>query len=68
MEKVKVGQTWRDNDRRCRDRKIFVENIVGDVAFCRSGSRTGRRTTIKLSRFRQNATGYILVTDENKKL
>lgn len=62
--KVKVGQWWRDNDPRHSDaRGVKVLKIVGDKALVQNQGGTGRKTKIKLARFKPTTTGYKLVRD-----
>lgn len=65
---VKVGQTWTDNDPRhtkegIPPRTIKVLEIVDGKALCQHPSGLGRKTKIRLDRFRPTATGYKLVGD-----
>lgn len=55
---VKVGQVWEDNDSRS-NRTVTVLRIVGDYAHVIAS--TGRRSTIRLDRFKRTSTGYFLV-------
>lgn len=71
---VRPGQVWADNDKRGYGRKVRVVEIIeawGDryavveqVTGRRSyDAKPGKRTKIRLDRFRPNSTGYRLVTD-----
>ena len=62
---VRVGQIWRDNDKRSRGRRLQVLLVDEEAALCAVvlPSGLGRRTTIKLSRFRPNSTGYVLESE-----
>lgn len=58
---VKVGQIWKDNDKRVGVRTLRVIDIVEGRAIVLS---RGRTTRIKLDRFNPNRqTGYTLVVD-----
>lgn len=63
--KVRAGQWWRDNDPRHAGsaREIKVLEVVGDKALVQNQGGTGRKTKIKLSRFKPTNTGYKLVKD-----
>lgn len=68
---VKVGQLWRDNDKRMRGRTLTVEAIVyrrefAHKALCRVGAGPMLRTLIRLDRF--NTRAFTLLRDENGKL
>ena len=58
---VKVGQVWKDNDKRSLGRELTVVEIAGDYAKCKA--TTGKVTRVRLSRFRPTSTGYALVSD-----
>lgn len=64
---VKVGQIWKDRDRRERDRFIRIAGIGQEKALCercdKNGNMIGNRrpTEILLRRFRPTSTGYDLV-------
>jgi hypothetical protein len=70
---VKVGQIWADNDKRSRGRKVKVLEVHTEMAdgtpfknpyaIVQPPFGNGRKTTIRLDRFRPNATGYTLVSD-----
>ena len=63
---VKVGQIWQDNDPRVQMMKPVrtVEVLIVDDthAVCQNRD-TGRITRIKVSRFKANSTGYLLIKD-----
>ena len=69
---VHVGQIWQDNDKRSVGRKVRIVE-VGDthadaeLVTARDGghreAKPGRRSRIRLDRFRPTATGYRLVRD-----
>lgn len=70
MEKieVKVGQTWEDNDPRSKaqgilPRRIKVLEISDGKALCQHPSGLGRKTKIRLDRFRPTASGYKFVSE-----
>ena len=58
---VKVGQVWRDNDKRA-NRTCEVREIDGNYAtvYCRESKKF---TDVRLDRFRPTATGYRLIED-----
>lgn len=64
---VRVGQVWVDNDKRHKVlRRVRVELIDKGRAKCWSyyaNEVMGRYVWIRLDRFRPNATGYRLETD-----
>jgi hypothetical protein len=66
---VKVGQVWEDWDSRFRDsqqrRLISIERIDGAYAYC-SGLSTGKKTRVRVDRFRPTASGYRLVSEAEK--
>jgi len=68
MEKieVKIGQVWEDWDLRSRGamyrRQIKVLEIVDGKAVVMSPGGYGRKTRIKLERFRPTSTGYRLIS------
>lgn len=65
------GQTWADNDRRCKGRTLRVDEASGDYVRCsvltvaggRSAETNGKypKTTIVLARFTPSSPGYSLV-------
>ena len=63
---VRVGQIWKDWDKRFRDGdpRCFeiVEIVGGKFAMCKN-TETGRITRIAIIRLRPNATGYKLVSE-----
>jgi hypothetical protein len=62
--KVKVGQVWKDNDpRRNYRRDLKVLSIDGDRAVVQHPNGIGRKTKIRLDRFRPTTTGYKLVSE-----
>ncbi len=61
---VKVGQVWADNDPRQKNgRQIKVLSIEGDRATVQHPSGLGRKTKVRLNRFRPTNSGYRLVKD-----
>ena len=64
-QEVKVGQIWKDNDRREKHRLVRVESIDGRfaVCVCTTGNQPNRRYRIQLSRFRPISTGYVFWGD-----
>lgn len=71
---VKVGQVWRDNDKRATDRTFRIRKLLpGGSTPDRPGFAVvvmltpkqvrGREREIRLDRFRPNSTGYRLVQD-----
>lgn len=69
---VRVGQIWRDNDKRGYGRHVKVIEVDATHAtvslwMTRSASsntaKPGRLTRIRLDRFRPTSTGYVLVRD-----
>jgi hypothetical protein len=68
---VRLGQIWADNDPRGYGRKVRVVEIGDTHATVElhqprhpvSSAKPGRRTRIRLDRFRPTSTGYRLVTD-----
>lgn len=72
---VEVGQTWADNDPRGIRRKVTIQAIeeITDpfshrkvaYAHCiqwRADGKPGRKTRIRLDRFRATSNGYTLVS------
>lgn len=62
-----VGQIWQDNDKRGYGRRLRIVELDGTHAVCelvvpRAGdllaAKPGRRTRIRLDRFRPTSTGY----------
>lgn len=71
---VRPGQVWADNDPRLRAEKavrhVTVQEVVTELQGTRLAipyaivrSESGRRSTIRLSRFRPTSSGYRLVSD-----
>lgn len=68
---VRPGQIWADNDPRSAGRHLLVVDVGPthaevELAVPRppvSSAKPGRRTRIRLDRFRPTSTGYRLVTD-----
>src|SRR5688572_8484729 len=58
---VRVGQLWADRDKRSLGRLLRVVAIEEDKAVVQSPSGRGRKTRIRLDRFRPNSTGYLLM-------
>lgn len=57
---VKIGQVWRDNDKRM-DRRFLTVTDVGEThATVYDGVKV---TKIRLDRFKPTSTGYVLETD-----
>jgi len=60
---VSVGQTWLDNDKRFRERRIRITAIEGAFAYgwvIDANDKALRETRIALKRFKPNSTGYRL--------
>lgn len=70
IHQVEVGQVWADNDWRADGRKIEVVELTPTHAICvvvanaAGANSVGKRTKIRLDRFRPTSTGYRLVGDE----
>lgn len=63
---VRVGQIWRDNDKRSRHRRLQVCAIGADgYVICRAvlSGGLGRASTIRIDRFRPHSTGYVLESE-----
>lgn len=60
MTEVKVGQIWKDNDKRVGDRRIRIVNIEDDKAIV-INVETRKTSKITLKRFKPNSTGYTLL-------
>ncbi|MDX3230571.1 hypothetical protein [Streptomyces sp. ME19-01-6] len=66
-----VGQIWQDNDPRSNSRKVRIVEIDGTHAVVElhqprlpvSSAKPGRRTRIRLDRFRPTSTGYRYVDE-----
>ena len=61
---VKPGQIWADNDKRSHGRTIKVLEVDETHALVQSPTGLGRKTKIRLSRFRPDSTGYRLLKAE----
>lgn len=64
MSAVKKGQVWLDLDGRPPNRALRVQMVGTTHATCAvlvNGSPTGRRTRIRLDRFKPGARGYELL-------
>lgn len=55
---VKPGQIWADNDPRT-PRTLTITEV--DSGFAYAVSSSGRKSRIRLTRFRPNSTGYRLI-------
>lgn len=69
---VRPGQIWQDNDKRGYGRQVRVVETDSTHALVElhqprqlhlPGAKPGRRTRIRLDRFRPISTGYVLVQD-----
>lgn len=60
---VKIGQVWRDLDKRMRGRTLLVVSINETHAICSTAGGGTRRTKIRLDRFKKGSTGFELVHD-----
>lgn len=75
---VKIGQIWVDNDKRAAGRRLKILTVdeaspgkqlsngyatAEVISDRRAALRTNRHTSILLSRFKPNSTGYRLVKD-----
>lgn len=67
-----IGQIWQDNDPRSYGRKVRIVEIADTHAVVElhqprgaghHGAKPGRRTRIRLDRFRPTGTGYRYVGD-----
>lgn len=56
---VKIGQVWRDCDPRSDGRRVTVVEVGPTHA---TVTCAGRKTRIRLDRFKPGSTGYQLVT------
>lgn len=78
---VRPGQIWQDNDPRAEGRRVRVVELTGTHAIVELHSpradysprgagyppaKPGRRTRIRLDRFRPTNSGYTLVEDVNQ--
>lgn len=65
-----IGQIWQDNDKRSYGRRVRIVEIDDTHATCeepprpnaRGHAKPGRRTRIRLDRFRPTSTGYRYVS------
>lgn len=57
---VKVGQVWRDLDKRMQ-RTVTVERVANGFAYVLSSS--GSRSRISLMRMHKHATGFSLIEE-----
>jgi hypothetical protein len=62
MVEVKVGQIWKDNDKRVGDRRVRIAEITDDKAKV-VNLETGKTSKIAIKRFKPNSTGYTLIKD-----
>lgn len=60
---IRVGQVWKDNDKRSAGRRVRVVEVNFTHAVVQDPSGRGRRTEIRLDRFKPTSTGYRLVED-----
>ena len=74
MTEVKVGQIWKDNDKRkgilLPERWLRVVRVADGFAWCEEVERhwadwvaTGKQTVLAVKRMRPTATGYALVKE-----
>jgi hypothetical protein len=70
MTEVKVGQIWKDNDKRMSERWLRVVRVADGFAWCENVERhwaawvaTGKQTVLAVKRMRPTATGYALVKE-----
>ncbi len=64
MTEVKPGQVWADNDRRSQGRPNIVVIAVDKThATVQAPGGSGRKSRIRLNRFRPTSTGYRLIED-----
>lgn len=69
-----VGQVWQDNDPRQDSRQVRIVELTDTHAVVTlvqprepvSSARAGRRTRIRLDRFRPTSTGYRYVRTEKE--
>jgi hypothetical protein len=59
---VKIGQIWKDNDKRTNDRQLEIIGFAEDKAVV-CNIKTKKTTKVSLTRFKPNATGYLLIKD-----
>jgi|GEM_PF-6005848 len=71
-QKVKIGQVWKDNDKRVGDRYLKVVDLDMDCSGakcilvpCRADGQaiSSRTTRILISRMRPTASGFTLIKD-----
>lgn len=62
MIEVKVGQVWKDNDKRVSGRFIKI-TAVTDNTVTAVNIRTGKESKISLKRLKPTAQGYTLIED-----
>lgn len=60
---IEPGQVWEDCDWRSAGRKVRVLAVDATHATVQSPTGRGRKTRIRLDRFRPTSTGYRLVSD-----
>ena len=58
QDQVEVGQVWEDNDPRSAGRRLRVLAVDATHAIVQSPTGLGRKTRIRLDRFRATSTGY----------
>lgn len=70
---VKVGQVWKDNDKRGPDRYLKILQLIpGERVLVRECNKNGsmfigvRHTEISIRRLRPTSTGYRLISEEIK--
>ncbi len=59
---IKVGQIWKDCDKRRCNRFIFVKSVEGNLAKCQN-LRTSTVSRINIDRLTPGPYGYVLVWD-----
>ena len=62
MNDVRVGQVWRDCDKRMNGRTIVIERVQGDYAYAKVVG-SSRPTRIALRRMYRHSTGWELIKD-----
>lgn len=62
MTEVKVGQIWKDNDKRVGERFIRILEL-DDKAVIVINIATGKKSKIAIKRLKPTAQGYTLTTD-----
>lgn len=63
---IKVGQIWKDNDKRMYDRRLRVERVDDTYAYVSTKGAMGwtlETTRILKRRMRATATGYKLLSE-----